>query len=74
MIKEYDIIKIKIDLTNEITKGTTGTILSVYDNGNFFLIEFFDENEETIGDGMTLVKLEDVELVYKYPNGDDMPC
>ena len=71
MIKENDIVKIKIDLTNEITKDTTGTVLSVYDNGNFFLIEFFDKNEETIGDGMTLAKLENVELVYKYPDGDD---
>lgn len=65
MINEFDIVRIKIDLTNEIKKNTTGTVLSVYDNGNFFLVEFFDKNEETIGDGMTLVKLEDIKIIYK---------
>lgn len=68
MIKENDVVKAKIDLTDEIKRDTIGVILSVYENGNSFLIEFVDENKETIGDGMTLVKLKDVELVYNYPS------
>lgn len=68
MVKEYDVVKAKIDLTNEIKKHTNGVILSVYEDGKYFLVEFINENKETIGDGMTLVKLEDLDLVYDYPS------
>lgn len=70
MISEFDVVKTKFDLTDEIKKNTTGTVLSVYDNGSFFLVEFFDKNHETIGNGMTLVKLDEIELIYKQPNPD----
>lgn len=71
MIKEYDVVKVKIDLNDKIKANTIGVVLEVYENGKSFLIEFVDENNETIGDGMTLVKLEDIELVYDYPNSLD---
>lgn len=65
MINEYDVIKIKIDLNDTIKADTIGVILSVYENGKSFLVEFVDENNQTIGDGMTLVNFEDIELVHK---------
>lgn len=72
MIKEHDVVKAKIDLTDEIKMHTIGVVLSVYENGNFFLVEFVDENNETIGDGMTLVNLKDIGLVYDYPDRADL--
>lgn len=66
MIDEYDTIKAKIDLTNEIKVCTRGVGLSVYDKGNHLLVEFLDENYQTIENGMTTVNLKDVELVYKF--------
>lgn len=66
MIDEYDTIKTKIDLTNEIKVGTIGVGLSVYDKVNYLLVEFLDKNHQTIENGMTTVNLKDVELVYKF--------
>lgn len=66
MIDEYDTIKAKIDLTDEIKIGTRGVVLLVYDNRNTLLVEFLDENHQTIGNGMTTVNLKDVELVHKF--------
>lgn len=66
MINEYDTIKARIDLTDDIKAGTLGVVLSVYNNGTAFLIEFVDKDNKTIEDGMTVVRLKDVELVYKH--------
>lgn len=71
MIKVYDVVKTNIDLTDEIKKHTIGVVLSVYEDGKYFLIEFVDKNNETIADGMTLVKLEDIELVNYNRNSPD---
>lgn len=35
MIKKYDIVVAKLDISEEITEGTQGVILTVYDNGSF---------------------------------------
>lgn len=66
MIEENDIIKVKIDLNDLIKINTLGVVLSVYDNGNSFLIEFVDNNNETIGSGMEVVQLKNIELVFKF--------
>ncbi|RKR09068.1 uncharacterized protein DUF4926 [Flavobacterium sp. 90] len=71
MIREHDIIKIKIDLNDNIKAGTIGVILSIYENGKFFLVEFVDKNNQTIGDGMTLVDFKDIELVSSHSKGSN---
>jgi hypothetical protein len=72
MIKENDIVKAKLDLSKNIRKDTEGVILSVYDNGNYFLVEFIDKNSDTIEDGMTKVKVNDIELIYNYSGESDL--
>lgn len=67
MLKENDVVKAKFDLTENIKKDTKGVILSVYDDGNIYLVEFFDDDNNTIGDGMDTVALKDIELVWNSP-------
>ena len=46
-MKELDVVKLINDFEN-LKKGTEGTI--VYEHGkNFFEVEFFDDDNETIG-------------------------
>jgi hypothetical protein len=46
-MKELDVVKLINDF-EDLKKGTEGTI--VYEHGNnFFEVEFFDNNNETIG-------------------------
>jgi hypothetical protein len=66
MYNEYDVVKAKIDLAENIKKSTEGVILSVYRNGEYYLVEFFDENNDTIGNGMDTVALNDIELVLSW--------
>jgi hypothetical protein len=66
MIEENDVIKANKDINDEITFGTKGIVLSVYQNGEVLLIEFLDINGNTIGNGMETVKSKDVILVKKY--------
>lgn len=68
MIIENDIIKSKRDINEKVNAGTFGVVMSVYENGNFLLIEFIDKNGDTIDDGMTLVSVCDVELIQKQNN------
>lgn len=63
MINENDVVRDKRSLSKEIKINTIGAVLAVFDNGKVFLVEFIDENKQTIGNGMTTVKLEDIELV-----------
>ena len=56
--RENDIIVSIVDISPIINKGTKGVILYVLEEDKAFLVEFFDENGETIGDGM--------ETVYAY--------
>ena len=68
MIEENDIIKANKRINNEIAEGTEGVILYVFDHGKEFLIEFVDNNGDTIGNGMETVKLEDINLLIKIKN------
>jgi len=49
MLKEYDIVLAKRDLSSKVLKGTGGTILLVlHSNPNVYEVEFLDSNYEHI--------------------------
>lgn len=48
-MQEYDLVKAKFQLSNSVEKGCEGTILMILSNNpNVYLVEFFDENDNTI--------------------------
>ena len=48
-MKEYDVIRALVDLTESVKKGTLGTILLVYpDFPTSYEVEFVDNNGETL--------------------------
>lgn len=61
-MKELDIVKLNKEFKG-LKTGTEGTIVLEYD-GNYFEVEFFDENNDTIGVFTTPVEL--LEIVKKY--------
>ncbi len=65
MIDENDVVKSNKKINDHIEKGTIGTILSVYENGEAFLVEFFDTDGNTIGDGMETCSKNDIDLFIK---------
>jgi hypothetical protein len=66
MFFEYDSVKAVKDIDDLVTKGTAGVILSVFQNGNFYLVEFVDDENWTIGNGMHTVSKGDIELVTRW--------
>ena len=54
-MKELDIVKLNNEF-NGLKAGTEGIIVLEYD-GNYFEVEFFDDNNYTIGVFTTPVKL-----------------
>ena len=54
-MKELDIVKLNNEF-NGLKAGTEGTIVLEYD-GNYFEVEFFDNNNDTIGVFTTPVEL-----------------
>jgi hypothetical protein len=66
MLFEHDCIKALKDIDALVTKGTAGVILSVYQNGDFYLVEFVDDENWTIGNGMYTVSNDDIELVSRW--------
>ena len=62
MFLENDTIIAKKDISRQIPKGTKGVILEVYKNGDYYLVEFVDNEYCTIGDGLDTVSKDDIEL------------
>lgn len=50
MFHEYDVVKSRRNLSNKVLKGTTGTILMVFDDSSSFQyeVEFVDEQYNTL--------------------------
>jgi len=48
MYKLYDTVKSKRNLSNDISQGTMGTILMVYEE-SIYEVEFINNRKETIG-------------------------
>jgi hypothetical protein len=65
MIEELDLIIAAVDINSEVPKNTVGVVLSVSKDGMKYLIEFLDSQNETIGNGMTLVEKDQVKLFKK---------
>ncbi len=62
-MKEYDVVKSIKRISNKIDKYCEGTIVMVLTDPSLaYLVEFFDENDETID--VVPVKPEEVVLVY----------
>lgn len=57
-MKELDIVKLNKEFKG-LRPGTEGTIVLEYD-GNYFEVEFFDDNNDTIGVFTTPVELLEV--------------
>ena len=53
--RENDIIVSIVDISPIIRKGTKGVILSILEEDKVFLVEFIDEKEDTIGNGMETI-------------------
>ena len=54
-MKELDVVKLNKEFKG-LTAGTEGTIVLEYD-GNYFEVEFFDDNNDTIGVFTTPIEL-----------------
>lgn len=54
-MKELDVVKLNKEFKG-IKAGTEGTIVLEYD-GNYFEVEFFDDNNDTIGVFTTPIEL-----------------
>ncbi len=54
-MKELDIVKLNKEFQG-LKEGTEGTIVLEYD-GNYFEVEFFDDNNDTIGVFTTPIEL-----------------
>lgn len=66
MIKELDIVIATTDIGPGIPKNTIGTVLSISKNRKTLLIDFIDENKQTIGDGMTVVYQSQIKLFEEF--------
>lgn len=53
-MEEYQIVISIVDINNSVTKGTIGVILVVLDADNY-IVEFINEKNETLDNGMTTV-------------------
>ena len=48
MLNEYDVVKLKIDLSEKVKKNTVGAVVMVFHEfPNDYMVEFI-ENEETL--------------------------
>lgn len=62
MIKELDLVITITDISSEIRQNTIGVVLSISQDSKSYLVEFVDEDKETIGNGMTVVSANQVKL------------
>lgn len=62
MYQENEIVMANKDITPLILKNTKGVIHSIYDNGNYYLVEFVDEYGDTIGNGLETVSYCDIDI------------
>ncbi len=61
-MKELDVVKLVNDF-EDLSKGTEGTI--VYEHGNnVFEVEFFDDNDDTIG--VYTISGENLEIIKEW--------
>lgn len=58
----------KEQINKEIPKGTRGTVLEILENDRVFLVEFVNDLNETLGDGMTVVQAHQVVKVWGTAN------
>ncbi|MDP4203138.1 MAG: DUF4926 domain-containing protein [Bacteroidota bacterium] len=65
ILKENDVVKASIKISQKIPQNTIGTILCVFDQGKEYLVEFIDSHGETLEDGLTTVKRDDIELALQ---------
>lgn len=68
MIRLYDMVVTKEQINKEIPKGTRGTVLEILENDRVFLVEFVNDLNETLGDGMTVVQAHQVVKVWGTAN------
>ncbi len=61
MYQESETVVANKDITPLILKNTKGVIHSIYDNGNYYLVEFVDESGNTIGDGLETISCNDID-------------
>lgn len=62
MYKMFDIVFSTKSISEEVSAGTKGVILDIYEDGKYYLIEFVDEYDSTIGDGMYTVSADNISL------------
>ena len=60
VFKEYDVIIAINDINDNIPKGTEGVIMTILKENKWFLVEFIDNNGETIGEGLDTVNVRDI--------------
>jgi hypothetical protein len=59
MFTEYEVVKAKSNLSEEVSKGTRGTIVMVYDSSTHdYEVEFFDEH----GEHLALLTVNELDL------------
>lgn len=61
MFKENETIITNKDISSLILKNTKGVIHAIYDNGNYYLVEFVDKFGITINDGLETIRCNDIE-------------
>lgn len=66
MIKEFDLVVALVNITEDIPKDTIGTVLSMSKDKRQFVVEFVDEFQQTIGNGMTMVDEDQVKLYTSF--------
>ena len=66
MLKELDLVITNSDINDEIKKDSIGVVLSISNDGKNYLVEFVDKNNNTIGNGMTIVNEQQVRLFGQY--------
>jgi len=62
MYQENETVVATKSISSLILKGTKGVIHSIYDNGKSYLVEFVDDDGNTIADGLETVCFDDIEL------------
>jgi hypothetical protein len=62
MIKEHDLVISVVPINEDIKENTIGVVLSISKDKKQFLVEFVNDKNETIGDGMTVVNESQVKL------------
>lgn len=60
IFKENDVIISINDINDDIPKGTEGVIMTILEENKWFLVEFIDDNGDTIGEGMDTVNVQDI--------------